>query len=98
MPIPPASVRIAMLFVIGCAAVTAAQTSEMKSPTATGPKEKYCVDSGGIVETRHAVYGTNNPYRTWLPLAGVEGFCQYTLPEDGSRISKIGRASCRERV
>jgi putative hemolysin len=45
----------------------------------------YCRNSGGVVELRHAVYGTNNDPSSWLWLAGVQHFCQYTAT-DGSRI------------
>ncbi len=68
--------------------VAAAQTTKSRAakPAAVGPKEAYCTSTGGLVEVRHAVYGTNNPPQDWLPLAGVEGFCQYTSADDGSRI------------
>jgi putative hemolysin len=45
----------------------------------------YCQHTGGLVEFRHAVYGTNNPPSAWLWLAGEEYFCQYTA-SDTSRI------------
>lgn len=43
----------------------------------------YCVHTGGVVETRTALYGTNGPNP--LQLAGIRQFCQYTA-NDGSRI------------
>jgi putative hemolysin len=46
----------------------------------------YCTSTGGVVELRTAVYGTNNPQQDWLWLTGKESFCQYTLTADGSRI------------
>ena len=45
--------------------------------------EDYCRQSGGIVEVRRAVYGTNNPNP--LVLAGKREFCQFTS-SDKSRI------------
>ncbi len=44
----------------------------------------YCKQTGGSVERRRAVYGSNgsNP----LMLSGVKSFCQYTRKKDGSRI------------
>lgn len=60
--------------------------SKTAQTAAVVTKEAYCTSSGGLVETRHAVYGTNNAFQNWLPLAGVEGFCQYTSAADGSRI------------
>jgi putative hemolysin len=74
-----------MLFLCGVAINGMAQTTKAK-PTAVGPKEAYCTSTGGLVEVRHAVYGTNGPPQDWLPLAAVEGFCQYTSADDGSRI------------
>lgn len=72
----------------GISLTLAAQTGTSKSvkPATVGPKEAYCTSTGGLVEVRHAVYGTNNPPQDWLPLAAVEGFCQYTSATDGSRI------------
>lgn len=71
-----------------CGVVSAVAQAAKAKPSSTAPatKENYCTTTGGLVETRHAVYGTNNPPQDWLPLAGVEGFCQYTSSADGSRI------------
>jgi hypothetical protein len=44
----------------------------------------YCRQTGGQVEVRHAVYGSNGS--SLLFLAGVRTFCQYTRKKDGSRI------------
>ena len=82
-------VKVAMVSVLCAVTFPAiAQTATSKTTTAatTGPKEAYCTATGGLVEIRHAVYGTNNPPQDWLPLSGVEGFCQYTSATDGSRI------------
>ncbi|HYK54791.1 MAG TPA: hypothetical protein VEV38_14820 [Candidatus Eremiobacteraceae bacterium] len=43
----------------------------------------YCTATGGLVETRVAVYGSNG--NQLLFLAGIRQFCQYTA-KDGSRI------------
>lgn len=48
-------------------------------------EQQYCKTTGGLVEVRRAVFGTNNPQQEWLLLADVEDFCQYTA-DDGSRI------------
>jgi putative hemolysin len=81
------AVRIATALVLcGAAYTAAAQTAKATKPTASGTKEAYCASTGGLVENRHAVYGTNNAFQNWLPLAGEQGFCQYTLADDGSRI------------
>jgi len=60
--------------------------TKAKTPTPTGPGETYCTSTGGVVELRAAVYGTNNPQRDWLLLGGAEAFCVYTSTSDGSRI------------
>jgi hypothetical protein len=51
---------------------------------ADGEAAAYCNQTGGQVEVRHAVYGSNGS--TLLFLAGVKNFCQYTRKKDGSRI------------
>lgn len=46
----------------------------------------YCTSTGGAMEARVPMYNTNGPQGSWLRLAGKQGFCQYTLAADGSRI------------
>lgn len=47
----------------------------------------YCTSTGGLVEHRYPVYGTNNSStKAQLILAGHALFCQYTSKKDGSRI------------
>ena len=53
------------------------------SPDFDQAAAQYCMSTGGVVETRIAVYGSNGP--TLLTLAGIRQFCQYTA-SDGSRI------------
>jgi hypothetical protein len=48
--------------------------------------EAYCKSTGGTVEHRIPVYGTNNPSSSQLVLSGSAEFCQYTKKSDGSRI------------
>lgn len=87
MRIPGVFGAALILISSGVAVQSFAQTSSKSAaPATTGPKEAYCTSTGGLVEIRHAVYGTNNPPQDWLPLASVEGFCQYTSLADGSRI------------
>jgi hypothetical protein len=38
----------------------------------------YCVSTGGVVEHRIPVFGTNDPPKQWLRLSGSANFCQYT--------------------
>ncbi len=50
------------------------------------PAATYCLQSGGVVESRVPFYGTNGPPSSWLRLAGERQFCQFTSATDGSRI------------
>ncbi len=80
-------VRIAMILgLCGTAFHAVAQTAKSTAkPAAVSPKEAYCTATGGLIEVRHAVYGTNNAPQNWLWLGSEETFCQYTA-SDGSRI------------
>ena len=51
------------------------------------PGEAYCVQHGGVVQTRIPEYGTNggNP----LILSGSAEFCQFTKEKDGSQINVL---------
>jgi putative hemolysin len=83
---------VMVLVLSGAAFNAAAQTAAAQTKKTTkasgkvGPEAAYCTATGGLVEVRYAVYGTNNAQQDWLYLAGVEPFCQYTLAADGSRI------------
>src|SRR5215469_7427609 len=84
-----AAARFAVILVLcGVAGQALAQAAKTQKP-AENPKEDpkvvYCRATGGLVEVRHAVYGTNNPRQDWLWLGAEEDFCQYTA-SDGSRI------------
>jgi putative hemolysin len=59
----------------------AAATGQTRN--AASGADQYCAQTGGVVETRTAWYGTNGG--TPLRLAGIQDFCQYTA-QDGSRI------------
>ena len=78
--------KVVMVLVLVGATVNAIAQTAAAKPATVGPKEAYCASTGGLVEVRHAVYGTNGPPQDWLPLTAVEGFCQYTSADDGSRI------------
>jgi putative hemolysin len=75
----------AILFLFTLSLVASAQTSAAKSDEPTAA-ETYCTTTGGVVEHRVPVYGTNGPMNSWLKLTGTEEFCQYTSSADGSRI------------
>ena len=55
-------------------------------PMADQAAAAYCTQSGGVVEIRKPVYGTNNPPSQQLQLAGQAAWCRYTQKSDGSRI------------
>jgi putative hemolysin len=48
----------------------------------------YCRSTGGVVEHRSPVFGTNDPPQQWLVLSGYADFCQYTKGK-GSASSRI---------
>jgi putative hemolysin len=77
---------VMILALSGAAFNAVAETKKSAKPGKLGVEAAYCTSTGGLVEVRYAVYGTNNAQQNWLPLAGVEVFCQYTLASDGSRI------------
>jgi putative hemolysin len=75
----------AIAFLFSAIMLANAQTAKTKSSSPSAP-ESYCTSTGGVVEHRIPVYGTNGPMQNWLRLAGGEEFCQYTSSSDGSRI------------
>jgi len=80
---------IAVILVFSAFAPRAAAqeaSSKDSKPAAVGAAAQYCKSTGGRVEMRQAVYGTNNPPNQWLHLAAEQPFCQYTQTSDGSRI------------
>jgi putative hemolysin len=81
-----ASSALSLLFGMGIsvAVATPLDSSIIQNIDSPGsPGAIYCHQTGGVVERRIAVYGTNgsNP----LTLSGIRQFCQYTA-KDGSRI------------
>jgi putative hemolysin len=70
----------------GSAVYAGAQPAKTKPLNMVDQAKAYCTSTGGELELRTAVYGTNNDQADWLWLTGEENFCQYTLAEDGSRI------------
>jgi putative hemolysin len=79
------AVVLATLFA-SCAATAGTNQKHKAKPSDVDAAKAYCTDTGGEVEIRYAVWGTNNAQENWLRLSGVQTFCQYTLAEDGSRI------------
>jgi hypothetical protein len=85
---------VAAVFFCGCGGSSVAggsvpssvvdASAPMGIDPATTASAAYCRQTGGEVEFRHAVYGTNGS--KLLFLAGVASFCQYTRKKDGSRI------------
>jgi len=66
--------------------VLAAGGQTPKPQSELSQAEAYCTSTGGVVEHRVPVYGTNGAMQDWLRLTGSEEFCQYTSSSDGSRI------------
>jgi putative hemolysin len=73
--------------VMSKAVMIAALFAAAAQARAEGAAGAYCTSTGGVVQTREAVYGTNNSVVDWLPLAAVEDFCQYISSADGSNIN-----------
>jgi putative hemolysin len=69
----------------GILTAASGQTAKASGEKPSAP-ESYCTSTGGEVENRIPVYGTNGPISSWLKLSGTEEFCQYTSSTDGSRI------------
>lgn len=78
-----AAFAAASFLLFGSAALGAVAPQASYSPQFYQAAAAYCMNTGGQVETRVAVYGSNGP--TLLFLDGMRQFCQYTRP-DGSRI------------
>jgi len=78
-----AALVAAISLFIGSAASAAPVFPGVASPDFDQQAAAYCTQTGGVVETRTAVYGSNGP--SLLQLAGIRQFCKYTA-RDGSRI------------
>jgi hypothetical protein len=80
--------RLIAFLAVSATAVMAADssTTELFNLKAA---EAYCTSTGGLVEERVPVYGTNGPSSSWLWLSGGAEFCQYTSATDGSRIHVV---------
>ena len=74
------------IFVFLALSATAAMAADSTPTFDTKGAEAYCISTGGLVESRVPVYGTNGPSSSWLWLGGGAEFCQYTSASDGSRI------------
>jgi putative hemolysin len=76
---------LAGLLACGMVASAVAQAPAKNAAPPTTATD-YCTSTGGVLENRVPVYGTNGSIQTWLKLGGSEDFCQYTSSADGSRI------------
>src|SRR5437764_218811 len=64
MRIAGTAVQVALiLFVSGTVIHATAQSAKSKDQAA---QESYCHATGGMIEVRHAVFGTNDDRRNWL--------------------------------
>jgi putative hemolysin len=61
----------------GTAAQVQAGTAVAPASATTNAGSSYCAQTGGVLQMRQAVYGTNNPPADWVPLATTEEFCVY---------------------
>jgi putative hemolysin len=81
---------IAITTLTGCGGMTtnasppATAVTAAAGTAAQGAAGAYCKQTGGEVEHRRPVYGSNSS--NLLFLAGEQSFCQYTSKKDGSRI------------
>jgi|SRR5580658_9546995 putative hemolysin len=78
---------IAALIAAAAHAETEGAAAPVRAASPASPAGAYCVATGGVVQSREAVYGTNNSVQDWLPLAAVEDFCQYIASGDQSNIN-----------
>jgi hypothetical protein len=85
-----AIVAIAVTALAGCGGIAnasppaSAGTAALQTAHAQDAAGAYCKQTGGEVELRNPVYGSNSS--NLLFLAGERRFCQYTSKKDGSRI------------
>src|ERR1700728_1907929 len=82
---------VAVAITAGCGGITAnasppaaAVTAATETAHTADAAGAYCKQTGGEVELRHPVYGSNSS--NLLCLAGEKNFCRYTRKKDGSRI------------
>lgn len=80
------AVAVILAVLSGTVLSASAQNGKSTPPSIVDQAKAYCTSTGGVLELRTAVYGTNDPQQDWLWLTASESFCQYTLPEDESRI------------
>ncbi|MGB8151050.1 MAG: hypothetical protein WCE97_07660 [Candidatus Cybelea sp.] len=85
-----AIVAIASTALAGCGGIAnasppaSAGIAALQTARAQDAAGAYCKQTGGDVELRRPVYGSNSS--ELLFLAGEKSFCQYTSKKDGSRI------------
>ena len=85
-----AIVAIASTALAGCGGIAnasppaSAGIAALQTARAQDAAGAYCKQTGGDVELRRPVYGSNSS--DLLFLAGEKSFCQYTSKKDGSRI------------
>jgi putative hemolysin len=75
------------LAVAACFLLVQAGSASAGTSRVSRPGETYCVQHGGVVQTRIPEYGTNGG--TPLILSGSAEFCQFTKEKDGSQINVL---------
>jgi len=83
-----ALLSVASVAFAGCGGIGANASASVPAISAPAVAQTaaaaYCKQTGGEVEVRRPVYGSNSS--NLLFLAGERAFCQYTNKKDGSRI------------
>lgn len=81
------SVALGALFA-GAIGVQAQSPSPAASPTeiSSADARAWCEAKGGVVQKRHAYYGTNNDESQWVYLGRDMDVCRFESSEDQSRI------------
>ncbi len=75
--------RTALILILANAAVGALAGTKVHA-AAVDAGTSYCAQTGGILQMRQAVYGTNNAPADWLPLATTQEFCVYKGSDDST--------------
>jgi len=76
--------RTALILILANGAVGALAGTKVHAAAAVDAGTSYCAQTGGILQMRQAVYGTNNAPADWLPLATTQEFCVYKGSDDST--------------
>jgi putative hemolysin len=79
-----AGIAVVGLLLAGGPRITGWEPTQVAASTDEVAAATYCTQTGGVLEKRYPVYGTNGAGA--LRLSGSRMFCEYTSAMDGSRI------------